>query len=105
MTYVHEPEDLCFEEICDIVSDIASRYGMIRVYLFGSRARGDSSPDSDYDFIVLAPDELDLFDLGGFYGDMEDAFGKVDVICEESMSSSFKDAASSYWKLVYESRD
>ncbi|MFA5844788.1 MAG: nucleotidyltransferase domain-containing protein [Coriobacteriia bacterium] len=25
------------------------------VYLFGSRARGDASPDSDYDFFVVMP--------------------------------------------------
>lgn len=28
-----------------------------RVYLFGSRARGDARPDSDYDLLVVVPDE------------------------------------------------
>ncbi len=27
------------------------------VYLFGSRARGDASPDSDFDLLVVVPDE------------------------------------------------
>ena len=27
-----------------------------RIYLFGSRARGDSGEDSDYDFMVVVPD-------------------------------------------------
>ncbi len=27
------------------------------VYLFGSRARGDSSSDSDYDLLVIVPDD------------------------------------------------
>jgi predicted nucleotidyltransferase len=26
-----------------------------RVYLFGSRARGQATPDSDYDFLVVVP--------------------------------------------------
>jgi len=26
-----------------------------RIYLFGSRARGDAAPDSDYDFFVVVP--------------------------------------------------
>jgi len=26
-----------------------------RVYLFGSRARGDAAPNSDYDFLVVVP--------------------------------------------------
>ena len=27
-----------------------------RIYLFGSKARGDHSPDSDYDLLVVVPD-------------------------------------------------
>jgi len=27
-----------------------------RIYLFGSAARGDAGPDSDYDFMVVVPD-------------------------------------------------
>jgi len=27
-----------------------------RIYLFGSAARGDAGPDSDYDFMVIVPD-------------------------------------------------
>ena len=27
-----------------------------RVYLFGSRARGDDGPDSDYDLLLVVPD-------------------------------------------------
>lgn len=42
-----------FEELCRIVGAIAAAYGMRRVYLFGSRARGDSTADSDYDFFVV----------------------------------------------------
>lgn len=32
--------------------DILRQFGAKEVYLFGSRARGDSAPDSDYDFAV-----------------------------------------------------
>jgi len=28
-----------------------------RIYLFGSAARGDARPDSDYDFLMVVPDE------------------------------------------------
>lgn len=28
-----------------------------RIYLFGSAARGDAGPDSDYDFMVVVPDD------------------------------------------------
>lgn len=35
-----------------IVATIMSRFHPRRLYLFGSRARGDARPDSDYDFLV-----------------------------------------------------
>jgi predicted nucleotidyltransferase len=32
-------------------------YQPIRIYLFGSVARGDDGPDSDLDFLVVVPDD------------------------------------------------
>ncbi|MBQ3627041.1 MAG: nucleotidyltransferase domain-containing protein, partial [Synergistaceae bacterium] len=40
------------EELKKIVAPIAEKRGVDKVYLFGSRARGDNRPDSDYDFII-----------------------------------------------------
>ena len=31
-------------------------YRPVRIYLFGSEARGDAGPDSDFDFLVVVPD-------------------------------------------------
>ncbi|MBN1461570.1 MAG: nucleotidyltransferase domain-containing protein [Armatimonadetes bacterium] len=36
---------------------LAADLGASHVYLFGSRARGDASADSDYDFFVIVPSE------------------------------------------------
>jgi predicted nucleotidyltransferase len=78
--------ELTFEELRDVVTPIAKKYGMIRVYLFGSRARGDNKKDSDFDFCVVAPKGCTLFELGGFLYDLKDALGtKVDVVCEEGL--------------------
>jgi hypothetical protein len=33
-------------------SDLKSRYGIVRIGVFGSRARGDARPDSDVDILV-----------------------------------------------------
>lgn len=32
-------------------------YAPERIYLFGSVARGENRPDSDYDLMVIVPDE------------------------------------------------
>ena len=45
--------DISTDKICDEVKKWAySHHEIKRVYLFGSRARGDSKPDSDVDLAV-----------------------------------------------------
>jgi len=41
----------------EIVRRLVTAYQPERIYLFGSRARGQAGPDSDYDLLVVAPDE------------------------------------------------
>ena len=40
----------------EIVRRLVAAYNPDRIYLFGSRARGEPSPDSDYDLLVVVPD-------------------------------------------------
>jgi predicted nucleotidyltransferase len=40
----------------EIVCRLVLAYEPEFVYLFGSKARGDSGPDSDYDLLVIVPD-------------------------------------------------
>jgi predicted nucleotidyltransferase len=43
--------------LADIVKRLIEVFHPLRIYLFGSRARGDAGPDSDYDLMVVVPDE------------------------------------------------
>ena len=42
-----------------IVRRLVDAYRPERIYLFGSRARGDGGPDSDFDILVIVPDDAD----------------------------------------------
>jgi hypothetical protein len=44
------------ELLAEIVRRLIDAYDPLRVYLFGSRARGDFGPDSDYDIMLVVPD-------------------------------------------------
>ena len=46
------------EAIAEITSRLVEFYSPVRIYLFGSEARGDAGPDSDLDFLVVVPDDL-----------------------------------------------
>jgi len=71
------------EELKKIVAPIAEKRGVDKVYLFGSRARGDNRPDSDYDFLVHSG-SLSGWGFGGLYYDLEEALGtKIDIVFDE----------------------
>lgn len=103
MEYVHADGEPDFDELCRIVGAIAAEYGIERVYLFGSRARGDNGPGSDYDFCIRTPDDMGLFKMSGFYRKLGDALGtSVDIVCEESLRDDFSRTISKDLRLIYE---
>jgi len=46
------------QAIEQITRRLVEYYSPVRIYLFGSEARGDAGPDSDLDFCVVVPDNL-----------------------------------------------
>ena len=54
----------------------------VRVYLFGSEARGESGPDSDLDFLVVVPDDApeDVFRAGRLRPAVRGVGYAVDII-------------------------
>lgn len=43
--------------LAEIVRRLVELYHPERIYLFGSVARGQAGPDSDFDFMVVVPDD------------------------------------------------
>lgn len=43
--------------LAEIVRRLVEAYSPERIYLFGSVARGESGPDSDYDIMLIVPDD------------------------------------------------
>ncbi len=41
----------------EIVRRLVAAYNPLQVYLFGSKARGEAGPDSDYDLLLVVPDD------------------------------------------------
>ena len=65
---------------------LAHRYGLRRIRVFGSVARGDAHTESDVDFLVEPGPEVSIFDLGGFLVELQDLLGfNVDVVTEKGL--------------------
>jgi len=43
--------------LAEVVRRLLQVYSPVRIYLFGSTARGDATEHSDYDLMVVVPDE------------------------------------------------
>jgi uncharacterized protein len=43
--------------LAEVLRRLIDAYAPERIYLFGSRARGDAGPDSDYDLMMVVPDD------------------------------------------------
>jgi len=43
--------------LAEVVRRLVEAYQPTRIYLFGSVARGDAGPDSDYDILVIVPND------------------------------------------------
>jgi predicted nucleotidyltransferase len=95
------------EEIQRIVSPIASKYNVDRVFLFGSYARGEASGASDIDF-VIDKGGLRGLQLAGMLGDLQDIFDKgVDLLTatgikEDNGYPGFKQRIQKNMVIVYE---
>ena len=92
------------DEIKNIVAPIAKAYGVQRVFLFGSYARGEATSSSDLDFRVDKGTLKGLFALGGLYNDLKECFGKeLDLLTTGSLESQFLNQIASEEILIYES--
>ena len=72
-----------------LIAPIAEKYGVERVYLFGSRARGDYSDGSDYDLSIDQGSLVKLRDFLDFIDELESVLNcKVDVVCRDDVGKS-----------------
>ena len=80
------------DEIRAIVTPIAQRHRVTKMYLFGSYARGEADEKSDIDIRIDAENLNTLFELGGLYADLEMALNKsLDLITTQALRQNIND--------------
>lgn len=84
------------------VSDVAKRYGVERVWLFGSYARGEAKPESDVD-ILIDKGSMRGLALGGFLDELEHELQTpVDVVTLDSLDEDYCQNIQQDQVLLYE---
>ena len=85
------PIDLTSDKRREIVR-IASSHGAANIRMFGSRARGEPSPQSDLDLLIQLDPGRSLLDLVAIKQDLEDFLAcPVDVLTEAALSPYIRD--------------
>jgi hypothetical protein len=73
-------DTLSLNEIAYIVKPIADKYRIKEIYLFGSYARNEATPESDFDFLVYGGENFKLTSIFAFAEELRRAFmNDVDV--------------------------
>jgi predicted nucleotidyltransferase len=76
----------------EAILNLAARYGVNKVRLFGSVVRGEAGPQSDVDVLVDFAPGRSLLDQVGFEQDLQELLGcKVDVVVEGGISPYLED--------------
>lgn len=89
-------------EIRDAVRTCAERYGLERVRLFGSYARGEASASSDID-VLVDKGSANGFALGGFQYDLSQELGcDIDVVSASAADDAFLKRVEKDAVLLYE---
>ena len=74
------------------IVEIAGKHGASNIRLFGSRALGKATADSDIDLLVEFEPGRDLFDLVALKQALEEQTGlRVDVLTERALSPYMRD--------------
>lgn len=90
------------EEIQEKVIPVAKKYGVKKLWLFGSYARGEADAESDVDFLI-EDGKIRGLEYFGFVLDLEDEFKcHVDVVSTGISDKEFLTEISKDEVLLYE---
>ena len=85
------------------LEQVCERYGVVRLAVFGSMARGEARADSDVDLLyVLAPGARLGFDLFDLEDELCEVFGRrVDLVSQRSLHRLIRDQVLSEARTLY----
>ena len=90
-------------EIKSRLQPIAMQYGIRRMFLFGSYAKGTQTGNSDVDLLIEKGAPPSLLQLSGFLQDASEALGMdVDVVTTTGIEEAFRDTIRGTEVLIYE---
>lgn len=89
--------------IKSIIEPFAREYGLRKVYLFGSYAKGTATENSDVDLLIEIGRKMSLLGLSGLRQDISQSLElPVDIVTTKSLDDNFREAIKGSEVLLYE---
>lgn len=89
--------------IRDVIEPIAKSYGVKRIYLFGSYAKGTATEESDIDLLVEKGTPMSLLKLSGMRQRVQEELNlSVDLVTTAGIEDVFKKEIEGTEILLYE---
>jgi uncharacterized protein len=99
-------EDHLTELDIKLLIEIARKYQITYLAIFGSYARGEAGPESDVDLAVRFAGHYSMFDLTGAMADMAEALGKkVDLIPLDDAYAFVRQSIEREMVVLYETEE
>ena len=74
------------------ILEVAGRYPVSDLRVFGSVVRGDAHAGSDVDFLIKTKPGCSLLHLGGMLQDLQDLLGcPIDLVTEDGLKPRLRD--------------
>lgn len=93
------------QKMTQMIADYFKTQPVLKVWLFGSFARGEEHKDSDVDLLILFDHStpIGLFSYARVHRELEERLGrKVDLVEEGTLRPAAAAAAAKDMKMIYE---
>lgn len=93
------------QKMTQMIADYFKTQPVLKVWLFGSFARGEEHKDSDVDLLILFDHStpIGLFSYARMHRELEERLGrKVDLVEEGTLRPAAAAAAAKDMKIIYE---
>ena len=105
MKRIAHPKPLSADEILTGATNIIAKYlPDARIFLFGSRARGDAEPTSDFDFAIDAGSKIPLDVIARIEDEIEElrTLKSVDIVDLNRVNPAFKTIILKMGVIIYD---
>ena len=98
----HMQKQYTIAQLKKSVMPVARRFGLKKVAVFGSAARGEMKKRSDIDLLLDVPPGTTLLDLVAMRSDFRERFGHpVDVVTYDALHPLMRDEVLQEQKILY----